>query len=222
MSVKRHDVLLKGALEDFFEDFLRMIFPDADNIFDFSKKPEFLEQELSEINSGYYVKHPKVLDKLVGVHLKDGRQLWVRVHLEVEKTARKSFGRRMFRYFSRLYDKDDVPVISIAVFLEKRGQNNKPAYNYSLHGTEVDFRFNAMYVAELDDIELSRAPNPFAKILLITKLAIQKGLSVQDVFDKKVALARQLLALELPADKIRRLLNFLSAYVHFDEKELSI
>ncbi|MBO9573017.1 MAG: hypothetical protein J7497_12565, partial [Chitinophagaceae bacterium] len=48
------------------------------------------------------------------------------------------------------------------------------AYNYSFFGTEVDFRFNSIYVGELDEIELSRSDNPFAKILLITKLAIQK------------------------------------------------
>ena len=47
MSVKRNDILWKGALEDFFARFLRMVFPDADDLFDFSKGFSFLDKELA-------------------------------------------------------------------------------------------------------------------------------------------------------------------------------
>jgi predicted transposase YdaD len=220
MSVKRNDILLKGALEDFFGYFLLMIFPNAKEIFDFSKGFIFLDQELSEISVSDEVRHPKVIDKLTRVHLKSGEQAWVRVHVEIEKNAKKGFGRRMFRYFSRLFDKYDIPVISIAVFLEKRNKNNKPKYQYSFHGTGIDYRFNTMYLAELDDIELSKSANPFAKVLLITKLAIQKNLSIEDVFERKKILARQLLSLDIKSDEIRSLLDFLKRYVHFEKKEI--
>lgn len=221
MRIKRNDILLKGALEDFFGYFLRMIFPNADELFDFSKGFVFLEQELADITPGADVKHPKVIDKLVGVRLACGEPVWVRVHVEVEKTAKKDFGRRMFRYFSRLFDKYDVPVISIAVFLEKRTMNNKPVYNYRFHGTGVDFHFNSIYVEELDEQELSRSDNPFAKILLIAKLALEKKLEVQDIFVKKKALARQLLGLDLLPENIKKLMDFLKAYIHFDDKEIN-
>ncbi len=210
----------KGILEDFFADFLRMIFEKADDIFDFSRGFTFLEQELSEIKPGYGVKHPKVVDKLVGVFVKSGEKLWVRVHIEVQGNAHRDFGRRMFKYFSRIFDKHE-PVISIAVFLEKGNKNNTPVYKYSYHGTSVEFIFNTCYVADLDEQKLSRSVNPFSKVLLAAKLVTQRELSVQDIFDKKKAIARQLLALDLPAEKIRRLLDFLIAYVHFEEKEIN-
>ncbi len=220
MSVKRHDVLFKGALEDFFADFLKIIFPDAEQLFNFPKGFIFLEQELAEITPGKQAAHPKIIDKLVGVYLKSGQKVWVKVHVEVEGTAKRMFGRRMFRYFSRIFDKYE-PVISIALFLEKQTKNNAPVYNYSYQGTKVEFTFNSIYVAELDEIELSKSANPFSKILLIAKLVIQKGLSVQDIFDKKKAIARQLLNMDLPADKIRRLLDFLTAYVNFETQEIN-
>ncbi|MBO9570936.1 MAG: hypothetical protein J7497_01810 [Chitinophagaceae bacterium] len=220
MSVKKYDVLFKGILEDFFADFLRIIFPDADEIFDFSKGFSFLEQELGEITPTEQVKPPKIVDKLAGVYLKEGDKVWVKVHVEVEGTAKQIFGRRMFRYFSRIFDKHE-PVISIAIFLEKRTKNNIPVYKYSGYGTKVEFTFNSIYIAELDEIELSKSSNPFAKILLIAKLAIQKGNSVQDLFDKKKAIARQLLILGLDDKKTRSLLNFLKAYLYFDSKEIN-
>lgn len=219
--IKRNDVLLKGALEDFFPYFLRIIFPDADDIFDFEKELTFLDQELSEITQGADIKHPKVIDKLARVYLQTGSQVCVRVHVEVEKKAKRGFARRMFRYFYRLLDKCEIPVISVAVFLEKRCKNNYPVYNYSFHGTSVDFNFNSIYVAELDEIELSRSVNPFAKILLITKIAIRKGLSTQDLFDRKKAMARQLLNLEISPHEVRKLFDFLNAYLHFEKKEIN-
>lgn len=214
--------MLKGALEDFFPYFLRIIFPDADDIFDFEKELTFLDQELSEITQGPDIKHPKVIDKLARVYLKTGSQVCVRVHVEVERKAKRGFARRMFRYYSRLFDKSEIPVIPVAVFLEKRSRNNFPVFSYSFHGTSIDFRFNSIYVAELDEIELSRSDNPFAKILLITKIAINKGFSTQDLLDMKKAIARQLLNLNLPAREVRKLLDFLNAYLHFEEKEINV
>jgi len=35
--MKRNDLLWKAALEDLFDDFLRFFFPNAEEIFDFSK-----------------------------------------------------------------------------------------------------------------------------------------------------------------------------------------
>jgi len=35
--MKRNDLLWKAALEDFFDDFLRFLYPAADEIFDLEK-----------------------------------------------------------------------------------------------------------------------------------------------------------------------------------------
>ncbi len=221
MGIKRNDILWKGALEDFFADFLRLIFPNADEIFDFDRELVFLEQELAAIRFGNDLKHPKIIDKLAGAYLRSGGNIWIRVHVEVEKKARRGFGFRMFRYFYRIFDKYEVPVISIALFLEKSGKNNVPFYHYSFMGTRVNFCFNTICVADLDEKKLSESNNPFAKLLLIARLAIRENLSVQNIFDRKIHIARQLFNLDLPADRIRRLLDFLKTYVHFDDQAIN-
>jgi flagellar biosynthesis/type III secretory pathway protein FliH len=57
--------------------------------------------------------------------------------------------------------------------------------------------------------------------MLIAKLALRKDLGIEEIFNNKVAIARQLLALNLSAEKIRKLIVFLKLYVRFEEKEIS-
>jgi len=71
--MKRDDSLWKAILEDVFDDFLRFFFPNANELFDFSRPFEFLDKELEQILlvesedfSSRYV------DKLVKVFTKGG------------------------------------------------------------------------------------------------------------------------------------------------------
>lgn len=38
---KKNDIIFKGAFEDYFVHLLRFTYPNADQVFDFSKKIEF-------------------------------------------------------------------------------------------------------------------------------------------------------------------------------------
>ena len=46
---RRDDELWKGILDDVFEDFLRFFLPNADELFDFSKKFSFLDKEFNRL-----------------------------------------------------------------------------------------------------------------------------------------------------------------------------
>lgn len=43
---KKNDELLKGAFKENFPDFLRFVYPDADEVIDFDKEIEFMDKEL--------------------------------------------------------------------------------------------------------------------------------------------------------------------------------
>ncbi len=47
--MKRDDTLWKGILEDIFDDFLRFMYPNADEIFDIGRGFEFLDKELEDL-----------------------------------------------------------------------------------------------------------------------------------------------------------------------------
>ena len=49
MFRKKSDILLKSAFEEFFQDLLTFYFEDAEIIFAFDRKFEFLDKELKEL-----------------------------------------------------------------------------------------------------------------------------------------------------------------------------
>ena len=46
---KQNDELLKGAFEEWFTEFLRFLYPQADDLFDFSRGLTFMDKELYAI-----------------------------------------------------------------------------------------------------------------------------------------------------------------------------
>ena len=72
-------------------------FPHIHKDIDFSKGFEFLEQELKEIS-----RHSKTgkrhSDKLAKVHLNDGSEQWLLIHLEIQGYQQKNFPERMYIY----------------------------------------------------------------------------------------------------------------------------
>jgi hypothetical protein len=51
------------------------------------------------------LKGAKYVDKLVKVHLKDGKEEWLLVHIEVQGYPDEEFSERMFRYFYKIFDR---------------------------------------------------------------------------------------------------------------------
>jgi hypothetical protein len=63
---QNRDVLWKGVLEWIFDDLLRFLFPDADQVFDMKKGFAFLDKELAEIHPDQDKKtDTRIVDKLV-------------------------------------------------------------------------------------------------------------------------------------------------------------
>lgn len=60
-------------------------------------------------------KGTKYADQVVKVHLKDGNEKWILVHIEVEGTASADFPTRMFKYFYRIFDEYEREIVAIAV-----------------------------------------------------------------------------------------------------------
>jgi hypothetical protein len=97
---KKTDELLKGAHEENFADFLRFVFPDADEIIDFEKGFEFMDKELFSIIPDRERKNDKrEADLLAKIHLKDGTERWVLLNLEIEGGNDPDFPLRLFQYY---------------------------------------------------------------------------------------------------------------------------
>jgi len=87
-----NDYLWKGVLEDVFDDFLRFMHPNADEIFDFERGITFLDKELEQLfppeKDEFSV---KVIDKLAKLYTREGTEEWVLIHCEVQAKYSMTF-----------------------------------------------------------------------------------------------------------------------------------
>ena len=225
---RKDDILWKGVLEDVFDDFLKFFDPEAEQFYDFNKKFEFLDKELEQVfppeNDEY---SPKIIDKLVKVFTRDGKEEWVLVHVEVQGQYQQDFARRMFTYFYRILDKYQKPITAYAIFTEAIHKERPNSFQLEFRGTSLLYTFNTYKISRQDEGELQASNNPFAMVILTAKAA----LAGKDFIDGKerdalllklkLELARQLLAKQIAKKKIRVLMNFLRYYVRFENPAIN-
>lgn len=105
-----HDRLFKELLTTFFVEFLELFLPEVLTYLE-RDSIEFLDKELfTDVTAGErYEADLIVKAKFLG---QDSCFL---IHVENQSSKQASFDKRMFRYFSRLYEKFDIPVYPIVL-----------------------------------------------------------------------------------------------------------
>ncbi|MFJ8461614.1 hypothetical protein ACIQ57_21175 [Lysinibacillus xylanilyticus] len=164
VSPSNQDNLWKKIIADLFEDFLLFFLPELHAEVDFSKRVEFLQQELfKEIIE--YRQGRKIADQIAKVHLKDGKEQWILVHTEVQAIDEVHFAKRMFEYFYRISDRYGKKVVAIAIFTNKSTKSTNQ-YHDKYYGTEIKYTFNKFVVSDFDEEALKKSPKLFSKALL--------------------------------------------------------
>ena len=219
----RYDTLWKAILEDLFEDFLRFLYPNGEELFDFSKGFEFLDKELYEIFPNNEEKGVKEADLLVRVWLKDGTSEWILVHIEVQGAPQKDFTERMYVYNYRIRDKHKRRVTAWAIYTDNNKKFNPNEFRDALLGTELVYRFNTYKIANQNEIELKKSENPFAVVVLTALLNLKKGKTAEiNLVDLKITLMKNLIEKKFARSKIERILFFLDKYVTFSSENTII
>ena len=217
---RRYDPLWKSVLEEVFDDFLRFVFPNADKELDLRKRFDFLDKELVAMdpepeNPG----HSRYVDKLVKVFLRNGKERWILVHVEVQGYHDPEFSWRMFWYYYKILDRFSNPVTAIAIFSGADGKKLPTSFEDQCLGTRLVYHYNTIRVLDYPDKVLEQSENPFAFVLLIVKKALLNGEATDEALLKeKLRLARILLARGLfTKPKIRAILTFLNNYIRFEK-----
>ena len=96
------DLRWKELIHCFTEDFVAFFLPTLYPLVNFSKPPEFLEQELQKLFTDENRTGKKISDKLIKLYLKDGQEWFVLVHVEVEGDAPNTYAKEVFKYFYRI------------------------------------------------------------------------------------------------------------------------
>ncbi|PAV31117.1 hypothetical protein CIL05_00205 [Virgibacillus profundi] len=159
------DGLWKNLITELFEKFMQFFAPRLYEEIDFTKDPDFLQQELyKEIIQGK--KGRVAADQIVKVFLKNGDERWILIHIEVEGKDGADFPKRMFRYFYRIYDKFDREIYAIALLTDAEKSTYHNQYRYSFHGTELEYTYNIYKFDSKNIKKLEQSSNPFAAAVI--------------------------------------------------------
>src|ERR1700733_2002691 len=220
------DILWKGVLRWVFDDLLRFVFPDAEQVFDFQRKFHFLDKELEALDAKAGKKNDiRFADNLVKVFRKDGAEEWVLVHIEVQDITkakdRPFFTERMFRYFYRCFDRHQKPIVAIDMFCGPDGKLLEGYYKYEFMNTQLQYDYNTLSILGYSDKELEDSKNPFAWVVLTAKKALQSGKDLdKKLLNGKLFIFRKLHehgVFERP--KLKAILRFLDQYITFENRE---
>ncbi len=107
-----HDRIFKELLSTFFAEFIELFLPAMAEYLDPSSFV-FLDKEVfTDVTTG----DVHEADLVVKARFKNSESFFL-VHTETQAQPQADFGRRLYRYFSRLHDKYALPVYPVVSFL---------------------------------------------------------------------------------------------------------
>lgn len=220
---KQNDELLKGAFEEWFEEFLRFLYPDAGGLFDFSRGLTFMDKELlSIIPERERKKGKRIADLLVKVYLLDGSEKWILLHTEIEGGNQEDFAFRLFQYHYRLLDRYRVPVETIAVFTGDGKQFRPSAYKQKVIDTSIQFVYRSYHIFDHTEQALLAINNPFSLIVLACQKALLEGkVPEKELGEDRLTIAKALLSHEYDHDRVISFLVFLKNFLYIDDQEIN-
>jgi hypothetical protein len=93
-----NDGAWKHILSAHLKDFVEFFWPEAYQAIDWTRPYELLEQELMAIGVNEEI-GKRYIDKLFKVHLLNGQEQWLLLHIEIQNTKDETFPERMFTIF---------------------------------------------------------------------------------------------------------------------------
>ena len=204
---------------------MEFFFPSAYEEIDWSKKYEFLETELQQVRPQAEI-GKRVADKLAKVWLKNGDELWVMVHIEVQNQRQTAFPERMFTYNYRIRDLFNCQVASFAILTAvcpgsatrtTRGTQDQDAgwrpteFSQQLLGCEIAFNFQIAKLLDYKDRwqELEESRNPFATVVMAHLKAQETRGEQQERKRWKLSLIRRLYQKGYEREQIVNLFKFI-------------
>ncbi len=146
------DTQWKLVITAYFEDFIAFFLPELYRDVDFTIEPEFLDKELHELIADKYKTGKKEVDKLAKLWLKNGKEKWIFVHIEVQSYHDKNFGERMLVTYYRIRERKGKKITALAIFTDYDRMPSQ--FGEGDYGTELTYKYNAYYVV-LDRKRLS-------------------------------------------------------------------
>ena len=214
------DEAWKKVIERFFPQLLQFFVPQLYADVDFSKKVDFLDKEMERL-SKRSVKGAKYVDKLAKVYLKDGREQWILVHIEVQGYPEVGFSLRMFRYFYRIFDRHGKKIVSMVILTGSETNAGDGRYELEAYGSGIVFRYLAFRLMDYDREKLERDENLIAIVVLACQER-ERAKQTGEQFNAKRYLIRKLYERGYGREHITGLFDFIDWILQLNDKEEKI
>jgi len=208
-----HDRLFKELLSTFFIEFVDLFLPDVSRYID-RDSIVFLDKEIfTDVTSGERLE----ADLVVRARFR-GRESYFLIHVEHQARAEGEFGRRLFRYFARLYDKHELPVYPVVIFSYDAPKRAEPeSHRVEFPGKVVlEFNYDVIQLNRLNWRDYIRHPNPVASALM-SKMAMKPDERPR----VKLECLRLLATLKLDRARMQLISGFIDTYLKLTESEMS-
>ena len=145
-----------------------------------------------------------------------GSDKYFLIHQENQAKSFADFPKRTFKYFARYYEKHDLDIYPIALFIFDAPLREEPdSLQISFPNLDVlNFKFRVIQLNRLNWRDYIRTSNPVAAALM-SKMKFEK----RDRPYVKLECLRLLATLKLNQVKSRFIANFVNAYLKLDAKE---
>jgi hypothetical protein len=210
----------KEALDVYFRAFLAFFFPLIHDDIDWSRGSESLDKELQQI-APLAVQGRRYVDKLVKVWRKNGREVWVLLHVEVQTQRQRGFARRMNGYNYRIHDRYNRRVVSVAVLADDDPNWRPDRFEDALWGWSQRMIFPTAKLLDYvgHDAELEAETNPFARVVLAHLKALETRRDPKERRLWKVRLVGGLYEREFQAEDVRQLFRLIDWLMDLPQRE---
>ena len=157
-----HDRLFKELLSTFFTEFIELFFPEVLNYLE-PDSITFIDKEIfTDVTAGERYE----ADLLVQAQFQN-RSSYFLIHVENQSYNQANFNKRMFRYFSRLHEKYDLPIYPVVVFsYEKPLKAAESSYQLEFPDFKVlVFNYRVLQLNRLNWRDFLNQRNPIASAL---------------------------------------------------------
>jgi len=165
-----YDSPWKEAIGAYFQPFMQLFFADVHTLIAWHEPYEFLDAELQKI-TGDAALGQRRADRLVRVRSREGQELWLLIHIEVQGKAGARFSHRMFQYYYRIHEHyPKMELITLAVITNQRERATHGVYIRERDGFGVRFCYRVHHLQQWADhlalLKARVATNPFAVVAL--------------------------------------------------------
>ena len=206
-----HDRLFKELLTTFIVEFLKLFLPKVAASLD----PDSLESINQEVFTDVTAGEKHAVDILMKGRV-NGEDTHFLIQIENQSSKQTNFSKRMYVYFSRLYEKYDLPVVAVAVFSYDKPLKREPSrHTLKFLGKKIlDYHYEVVQLNRLDWQKFLGTPNPIASALM-SKMKIEP----EDRPIVKAQCVAMMFGLQLDEARSKLIEGFVETYIPLDENQ---